>query len=538
MLIRNLPPDVERKNIERGHRRPPPPAPHLGTPGNQARYAQPDRAAMRFKGKTTTWAQLDGRSRRLSTALQARGVRKGDRVLVLLTNRPEFIESLVAINRLGAIAVPVNFRLVAAEVAFLAENSGTCAIVVEEQLAPIVCAVRAGREAELPCLVVGGDPSAAGAGAERYEDVLVGAEPSDADGPDDLGTIALIIYTSGTTGLPKGAMLTYENLLGQTITLMQALRFGNAEISLVTSPMFHIAAVGAIVPNLIFGFTTVITPTGAFDAEVFLDLVESERVTNAFLVPTQWQAVCASPTIPRRDIRLRTISWGAAPSTPAILRAMELAFPGAANVSLFGQTEMSPVTTSLPGEDAIRKIGSVGKPVPLVSVRVVDLDMNDVPQGEIGEIVYRGPQTMVGYWENPQATEEAFRGGWFHSGDLVRMDEEGFFYVVDRLKDMIISGGENIYSAEVEAVIGEHSKVREVALVGRPHERWGETPVAVISPCDESDPPTLTELQEYCVSRLASYKKPTTVIVVSELPRNAAGKILKNRLRDIVSQDS
>ncbi|HEX8990884.1 MAG TPA: AMP-binding protein [Anaerolineales bacterium] len=501
-------------------------------------HGQPDRAAMRFKGKTTTWADLDGRSRRLSAALQARGVGKGDRVLVLLTNRPEFIESLVAINRLGAIVVPVNFRLVAAEVAFLAENSGSCAVVVEEQFAPIVGAVRAGREAELPCLVVGEDPSAAGAGAEPYEDVLVGAEPSDADGPDDLGAVALIMYTSGTTGLPKGAMLTYENLLGQTITLMQALRFGNGEISLVTSPMFHIAAVGAIVPNLIFGFTTVITPTGAFDPEVFLDLVESERVTNAFLVPTQWQAVCASPTIPGRDIRLRTISWGAAPSTPAILRAMELAFPGAANVSLFGQTEMSPVTTSLPGEDAIRKIGSVGKPVPLVSVRVVDLDMNDVPQGEIGEIVYRGPQTMVGYWENPQATEEAFRGDWFHSGDLVRVDEEGFFYVVDRLKDMIISGGENIYSAEVEAVIGEHPKVREVALVGRPHEKWGETPVAVISPCDESDPPTLTELQEYCVSRLASYKKPTTVIVVSELPRNAAGKILKNRLRDIVSQDS
>ncbi|GAA4518306.1 MULTISPECIES: long-chain-fatty-acid--CoA ligase [Nonomuraea] len=500
--------------------------------------AQPGRPAIRFKGETTTWAELDERSRRLSAALEARGVGEGDRVLVLLTNRPEFVETLVAINRLGAIAVPVNFRLVAAEVSYLAEDSGSCAIVVEQPLAPVVAAVRAGKEAELPCLVVGDAPDAAGAGAERYEEAVAGATPSGASGPADLGAVALIMYTSGTTGLPKGAMLTYENLLGQTITLLQTLRPGADEICVVTSPMFHIAAVGVIVPNLIFGYTTVITPTGAFDPEAFLDLVESERVTNAFLVPTQWQAVCASPTLPQRDIPLRTISWGAAPATPAILRAMEAAFPGVPNVSVFGQTEMSPITTSLPGEDAIRKIGSVGKPVPLVEVRVVDQDMNDVPQGEIGEIVYRGPQTMTGYWNNPGATEEAFRGGWFHSGDLVRVDEEGFFYVVDRLKDMIISGGENIYSAEVEAVLADHPKVREIALVGSPHEKWGETPVAVVVPRDEADPPTVAELSEFCLTRLASYKKPTKAVVVSELPRNASGKILKNRLRDMVKQDS
>src|SRR5690606_32282559 len=178
-----------------------------------------------------------------------------------------------------------------------------------------------------------------------------------------------------------------------------------------------------------------------------------------------------------------------------------------------------------------------GKPVPLVAARVVDQDMNDVPQGEIGEIVYRGPQTMLGYWNNPRATEEAFHGGWFHSGDLVRVDEEGFFYVVDRLKDMIISGGENIYSAEVEAVIGDHPKVREVAVVGAPHEKWGETPVAVVVPHDPADPPTLDELVEFCPTRLASYKKPTRLVIVNELPRNASGKILKTRLRDEVKQE-
>ncbi|MGY2074398.1 long-chain-fatty-acid--CoA ligase [Blastococcus sp. SYSU DS0828] len=499
----------------------------------------PERAALRFRGATTTWRELEDRTRRLARALEDRGVGAGDRVLMLLTNRPEFVETLIAVNRLGAIAVPVNFRLVATEVAFLAENSGSCAVVVEEPLAPLVAGVRADRAGGLPCLVVGEDVAGAGPGAERYEEVLTGSEPHPAAGPDRLEDVAFIMYTSGTTGLPKGAMLTYENLLGQTLTLVQAFRLvRDDEISLVTSPMFHIAAVGALVPNLVLGFTTVITPTGAFDPEAFLDLLEAEGATSAFLVPTQWQAVCASPTIPGRDIRLRSMAWGAAPATPAVLRAMAEAFPGVPNVCTFGQTEMSPITTVLPGEDAITKIGSIGKPVPLVSVRVVDPAMEDVPQGEIGEIVYRGPQTMVGYWNNPTATEEAFRGGWFHSGDLVRVDEDGFYYVVDRLKDMIISGGENIYSAEVEAVIADHPKVREVALVGGPHPRWGETPVAVVVPHDPADPPAERELIDFCGTRLASYKKPTKVVVLDELPRNASGKILKSPLREQVRRDA
>lgn len=499
--------------------------------------SRPDRAALRFRGATTTWAQLDDRSRRLSNALRSRGVGEGDRVLLLMTNRPEFVESLVAINRLGAIAVPVNFRLVAEEVGFLSKNSGACAVVVEESLAALVGTVRSGNEKALPCLVVGDEVTHAGPGAERYEEALSAAEPLAGEGPQDLQSCALIMYTSGTTGLPKGAMLTYENLLGQTITLVQAFRlFRDDEVGAVTSPMFHIAAVGALVPNLILGFTSVITPTGAFDAETFLDLLETEEVTNAFLVPTQWQAVCASPTLSQRSLKLRNLAWGAAPATPAVLRAMAEAFPGVDNVCTFGQTEMSPVTTVLPGEDAIRKIGSIGRPAPLVDVRVVNPLMEDVKPGEIGEIVYRGPQTMIGYWRNPDATADSFHGGWFHSGDLVRVDEEGFLYVVDRLKDMIISGGENIYSAEVEAVVGDHPKVREVALVGAQHPKWGETPVAIVVPHDPQDPPSEEELIAFCGTRLASYKKPTQVVVLDELPRNASGKITKPPLRQMVTR--
>ncbi|CAJ1511045.1 long-chain-fatty-acid--CoA ligase [[Mycobacterium] burgundiense] len=495
---------------------------------------QPSGAALRFRGTTTTWQQLDDRSRRLATALADRGVDAGDRVLLLLTNRPEFVEALLAVNRLGAIAVPVNFRLVAAEVAFLAENSGAGAVIVEAELAPLVSGVRE-QHPELACLVVGGRAEGAGPGAETYEPAVAASPPHLGDGPGDVSTCAMIMYTSGTTGRPKGAMLSYQNLLGQTLTLARAFQLvRNDEVVAVTSPMFHIAAIGALVPNLIFGYPTVITPTGAFDPERFLDLLETEGVTNAFLVPTQWQAVCSSPTIPDRQLRLRTISWGAAPASAAILRAMATAFPDAANVCTFGQTEMSPVTTALDGADALDKLGSIGKPVPLVDVRIVDDEMNDVTQGAVGEIVYRGPQTMLGYWDNPEETAKAFRGGWFHSGDLVRADEDGFLYVVDRLKDMIISGGENVYCGEVEAAIADHPDVHEVAVVGSPHPKWGETPVAVVVPRDPSDPPTSADLIEFVSTRLASYKKPTKVVITDALPRNASGKVLKAPLRDTV----
>jgi acyl-CoA synthetase (AMP-forming)/AMP-acid ligase II len=210
---------------------------------------------------------------------------------------------------------------------------------------------------------------------------------------------------------------------------------------------------------------------------------------------------------------------------------MSRTFPDADIVSLFGQTEMSPVTTSLPSEDAIRKIGSVGKPITTITARIVDDEMNDVAPGEVGEIVYRGPTLMAGYWDDPAATADAYAGGWFHSGDLVRADEEGFLYVVDRKKDMIISGGENIYCAEVENVIAGHPGVVEVAIIGVPHERWGETPLAVVVPADPATPVTLDDLVEWSRDRLASYKKPTAVAIVEELPRNAAGKVVKGELR-------
>jgi fatty-acyl-CoA synthase len=340
------------------------------------------------------------------------------------------------------------------------------------------------------------------------------------------------MYTSGTTGRPKGAVLSHQNLQCQALTVIRAWRlFGDDEVNLCAAPMFHIASIGAVAPMVLIGATTVLMPSGGFSAAATLELMEAERITCMFLVPSQWQMICADPSLPGRDLSaLKTVSWGAAPATTTLLTQMAEAFPRAANVAVFGQTEMSPVTCALDGADALRKIGSVGKPVTTVSARIVDDDMKDVPPGEVGEIVYRGPQVMSGYWQDPAATAEALRGGWFHSGDLVREDEDGFLYVVDRKKDMIITGGENVYCAEVENVLASHPAVAELAVIGAPHERWGETPAAVAA-LHPGASLTVDELREWGTGRLARYKLPTVLHIVPGLPRNPSGKVMKTVLR-------
>jgi fatty-acyl-CoA synthase len=494
-------------------------------------YSNPRGIALRYEGASIDWEQLHDRVRRLAAVLSARGVRHGDRVAILMMNRPEFVETVIAANTIGAIAVPINFRLVRDEVAYVLGDSGASIIVTDAALAPLAQAAGASLDDPVPVLAAGVDAGGA-TDIEPYGAVLgeVDAEPPVVDINER--DIALIMYTSGTTGRPKGAMLSHLNLLMQALTAIRTSRLVHEDgVGLINVPLFHIAGIGSMPPAFLLGTTTVIMPTAPFTAESTLEIVESEQVTGLFLVPAQWQVLCAHPDATRRTRSLRTISWGAAPATQLLLEQMAQTFPHAEIVSVFGQTEMSPVTTALPSEDAVRKIGSVGKPIPTVAVRIVDDDMNDVASGEVGEIVYRGPTLMAGYWNKPQATAEALDGGWFHSGDLVRQDEEGYIYVVDRKKDMIISGGENIYSAEVENALSRHPAIADVAVIGAAHEQWGETPVAVIVATDPSSPPILEEVAEWLRDRLASYKKPTVLVVLDELPRNAAGKILKHELR-------
>jgi fatty-acyl-CoA synthase len=485
--------------------------------------------AIRFNGDSIAWGQLDDRLHRLAAGLISRGVSKGDRVAILMTNRPEFVEIALAANAVGAIGVPLNFRLAPEEVAYILGDSGSSVVVTDPVLQPLATAAIASLTEPPLLVVVGLDPAVDG-DAIGYDE-LVADQPHEPEFIDERD-VALIMYTSGTTGRPKGAMLTHLNLLMQSITSIRTSRIqGDDVVSLCNVPLFHIAGIGGMPVSLLVGAKTVIMPTGLFDAESTLEVVETEKVTSLFLVPAQWQVLCAHPDATRRCASLRTIAWGAAPASVKLLEDMARVFPHTEIISVFGQTEMSPVTTSLPGTEAVRKIGSVGKVIPTIVARVVDDEMNDVKPGEVGEIVYRGPTLMAGYWNAPEATDDAFAGGWFHSGDLVREDEDGFLYVVDRKKDMIISGGENIYCAEVENVLASHPGIAEVAIIGAPHERWGETPLAVVVPADADAPPTLEDLVEFSRDRLASYKKPTVVVLVEALPRNASGKVLKHELR-------
>jgi len=498
-------------------------------------HVQPDEVALRCDGSGITYEEFDARLDRIAAAFSRLGVSVGGRVAVLMANRTEYIEALGGIMRLGAIAVPLNFRLVAAEVAHLLHDSGATLLLVDEDRADIAAEAVAAAGGNAPVVVVG--ESAASGGAHRWADIVndVPAAPplfADTVAAWEPTAPAVIMYTSGTTGRPKGAVLTHLNLLMATMAFMRTTRsLGNGGTSLCAAPIFHIAGLAKVVPALTLGQTVVLTSSRTFDPAGVLDLLESERVTDMFLVPTQWQAMCDLPDIAERSLRLRAVTWGASPALPSTMEAMARSFPDVPFTAVFGQTEMSPVTCVLDGEDATRKFGSVGLPVPAVDIRVVDEEMRDVENGQVGEIVYRGPSMMARYWNNAPATAEAMRGGWFHSGDLVRRDAEGFVFVVDRKKDMIISGGENIYSTEIEDVIDTHPKVREVAVIGVPHPRWVETPLAVIVPSDPDDPPTEDDVETWCRARLASYKKPGAIRIVDALPRNVSGKVLKTDLR-------
>src|SRR5690349_8982157 len=489
---------------------------------------QPDATALRHLGRTTTWADLDRRVSALAGALHRRGVRFGDRVLILMLNRTEFVESFLAANRLGAIAVPVNFRMTPPEIAFLVGDCQARVVITEQVLANVATAVRR-LDSTLETVIVAG----ADAGDETicYDELLAedGAEaPEFPDIPND--SPALIMYTSGTTGRPKGAVLTHTNIAGQAMTNLFTVGADvHNDVGFIGVPLFHIAGIGNTITPLQLGLPTVLYPLGAFDPAHLLDVLEAEQVTTMFLVPAQWQAVVAAQRANPRKLALRVLSWGAAPASDTLLREMAETFPGTQIYAAFGQTEMSPVTCMLLAQDAIRKLGSVGKVIPTVAARVVDENMNDVPVGDVGEIVYRAPTLMAGYWNNPKATAEAFAGGWFHSGDLVRQDDEGYVWVVDRKKDMIISGGENIYCAEVENVLAAHPAIVEVAVIGRAHEKWGEVPIAVAAVSEAAL--RLEDLEEFLNERLARYKHPRGLEIVDALPRNPAGKVLKTELR-------
>lgn len=483
---------------------------------------RPEEIAVTTATENISWLELQGRVHAMAADLQhTRGVSPGDRVLILALNSAEYLAAMVAINAVGAISVPVNVRSVPRELDYFISDSGATAIYVDAMGANTLSGTEGKDEIQAISLTDDVPGIVAAEGKPDWLDI-------------DENSIAMIMYTSGTTSAPKGVMLSYLNLLSQTIPIFRSAPAPGdlPDANLVVVPMFHIAGVGFLTPAFFAATRLVIAPPQVLtNISELADMIEEEQVTTMFLVPTIWQALCSLPGIKERNLPLQSISWGASPASEETLQLMADTFPDATISAAFGQTEMSPVTAQLHGPDSLRKMGSIGQTIGPVAARIVDAEGNDVAQGEMGEIVYRGPGFMAGYWNNEAATEASTHSGWFHSGDMVRQDEEGFMYVVDRAKDLIISGGENISSVEVEHAVAGHPKVADASVIGAPDEKWVETPVAIVVPKDPADPPTLEEVQDYLSDKLASFKKPTRLEVVEELPRNASGKLLKHKLR-------
>jgi len=475
-----------------------------------------------------SYAEFDWRTDKLASALRDRGVRQGDRVASLQYNSAPFLELLFATAKLGAIFVPINFRLAPPEIAYLLADSGADIFVWSGPLSQLAGDALRGEGVRVRLgVTVGGNPSDDEA---DYETLLDSGAPAALDMRVAGGDVAMLMYTSGTTGRPKGVMLTHDNLFWHAINNLTTAGRGLRETdrTVTVAPMFHIGALGVhTLPLFYVGGTVTVLPS--FDPVQTLAAMANERATVQFLVPTMWSALMSVPDFETYDLSsLELAVTGGAPCPLPVLEYFQ--GRGVPFQEGFGMTETAPGVSLLDADRVTEKSGSIGRPVFYVQTRIVDENDRDVPTGEVGELILRGPNVFVGYWGLPEATAEAFRGGWFHTGDLGRVDDEGFITLVDRKKDMIITGGENVYPIEVEQVLWRHQAVREVAVVGVPHPRWGETPIAVVAVEDGADV-TGDELIGFARERLAHFKCPTRVEYVSELPRNATGKILKTALR-------
>ncbi|MBW8820041.1 MAG: long-chain fatty acid--CoA ligase [Streptomyces sp.] len=477
----------------------------------------PHRTALIHGDTTFTYAALHTRVTRLAHALRARGIRRGDRVAYLGPNHPSYLETLFAAGSLGAVFVPLNTRLAGPEIGYQLSDSGARALVYGPSHAGLVAGLPGSTDVRTYVEV----------GAE-YERLLAESAQEPIDEPVTADDTCIIMYTSGTTGRPKGAMLTHGNLTWNAINVLVDTDLISDERALVSAPLFHTAGLNMLtLPVLLKGGTCVLVE--AFEPNATFDLIEQHRITFMFGVPTMFEQVARHPRWADADLSsLRILTCGGSPvSSPLIAAYQER---GLTFLQGYGMTEASPGTLFLDAEHAVGKAGSAGVPHFFSDVRVVRPDLAPVDVGETGEVVLRGPHVMPGYWGLPEETAASFADGWFRSGDAARVDEDGYVFIVDRIKDMIISGGENIYPAEIEDLLLGHPDIAECAVIGVPDDKWGEVPRAVVVP-REGSAPDPDEVLASLAGRLAKYKIPKSVVIADGLPRTASGKLLKSRVR-------
>jgi len=470
----------------------------------------PDLPASWFQGRTRTFAQLNESTSELAAGLVEAGINPGDHVCVLDKNSDLYFELLAAVTKCGAIATPINWRLTAPEIAKVAGDAKPVLMVAGEEFKPLA------DEAGFPAMTFDQLPRKPG-----------GPDPR----RDAENRVAWQLYTSGTTGLPKGAMLTNLNLTGLLGTLLlevPELRQGGR--SLVAMPLYHIGGCGWA--NAVMGTGGCMVFTREVIPQELLQVIPEQKIEVAFLVPAVLLFITQLPESQTADFTsLRNILYGASPITPAVLQKSIETFK-CRFTQVYGLTETTGAITSLPFEEHQGdRLLSCGRASFAGDVAISDPDGKEVPRGEMGEIVYRGPGIMAGYWNRPDDTAAAIRDGWFHTGDAGTMDADGFIYIKDRIKDMILSGGENIYPAELESVLAGHPAVADVAVIGVPDDRWGETVKAIVVKKPNAAL-TEDELIDWSRDRLAGFKRPRSVDFIDAIPRNPSGKVMKRQLRD------
>lgn len=492
-------------------------------------YLNPRREALFdvANDKRFTFLELNNRANRCYSALHTIGINKGDRVALLAHNRHEFLEIFFGPAKGGLVLMPLNWRLTAEELSFILKDGGATAIIFDAEFAPLVEQIRekglAGSDIEHWICIGGQSPDY----AHDYEDLLAQSsadEPTIKAGDDDN---LFIMYTSGTTGHPKGVVHTHQTVMWAILTLNNSADIQFDDTYLILLPMFHVGALTPMIASVYKGNVLVIQRT--FDPEAVWSLIEQEKVNTTLAVPAMLGFMLQVPDYQRFDWRsLRYITSGAAPlpvTTINAYQALDIEV-----LQIYGMTETCGPACIIGSDDAVEKIGSTGKSFFHTLVRIVDEEGQELPPEEAGEVVVRGPHIMKEYWNRPDATAETIVNGWLHTGDIAVSDAEGFITIQDRMKDMIISGGENVYPAEVENVLLQHPDVSDVAVIGQDSPKWGESPLAVIVSNNKSL--QVAELLSHCDGKLARYKLPKGVEFVDAIPRNPSGKILKRILRE------
>ena len=490
----------------------------------------PDGIATIYKDRKRSWRDFENRVARLAAGLRALGAERGNRVAILSLNSDRYLEYFYAVPWAGGALNPVNIRLAPPEIAYSLNDSASSILFVDDAFSDMLSKLRPLLET-VQHVVFMGDGSLPD-GCVDYESLIAESDPM-RDISEGGSELAGLFYTGGTTGRSKGVMLSHDNLVFNALNVVPEMDYGSGTIYMHAAPMFHLADMASTFAVTLAGGTHCIVPR--FDIDDVLSFIERERVTHALLVPTMINLLVSSGRIKEFDVSsVKRMLYGASAMPESVLISAMKQMPDALFAQGYGQTEASPIITALPPDFHVPggdKLRSAGRAALGVEVAIFDKDDTERPRCEVGEICARGPNVMLGYWGMEEASAEALRNGWLHTGDLGYMDEDGFVFIVDRVKDMIISGGENIFSVEVESAIYSHPAVQECAVVGIPHDEWVETVHAIVVP-RKGNVLTEDELLSHCRELIAGYKSPRSIEFRSEpLPISGAGKILKNELR-------